>query len=55
VGPEGGVEPAERDLLVARGFLPTSLGDNVLRFETAAVAALAAVRAARAVGIFLPT
>jgi 16S rRNA (uracil1498-N3)-methyltransferase len=44
-GPEGGLERAERNLLVGSGFLPVSLGGNVLRFETAGVAALAVARA----------
>lgn len=46
IGPEGGVEPSERAALEAGGFLPASIGTNVLRFETAAVAAVAAVRCA---------
>lgn len=46
VGPEGGVEQDERDSLVEAGWTPVSLGDNVLRFETAGVAALAIARAA---------
>jgi 16S rRNA (uracil1498-N3)-methyltransferase len=46
VGPEGGVEPDERDALVAAGFAPARLAGNILRFETAAVAGLAVVRAA---------
>jgi 16S rRNA (uracil1498-N3)-methyltransferase len=46
VGPEGGVEPAERDRLLASGFVPVSLGPLTLRFETAAVAALAITRSA---------
>ena len=48
LGPEGGLEPAERDMLVAAGFTPVSLAGNILRFETAGVAALAVVRAALA-------
>jgi 16S rRNA (uracil1498-N3)-methyltransferase len=44
VGPEGGMEASERELLREAGFRPVSLGANVLRFETAAVAALAIVR-----------
>lgn len=47
VGPEGGVEPAERDLLLGAGFRPASLGATVLRFETAAIVALGVVHAAR--------
>ncbi|MFL5581799.1 MAG: 16S rRNA (uracil(1498)-N(3))-methyltransferase, partial [Gemmatimonadaceae bacterium] len=46
VGPEGGVEPDERDALVAAGFAPARLAGHILRFETAAVAGLAVVRAA---------
>ena len=45
VGPEGGMEETERQLLRDTGFRAVSLGANVLRFETAAVAALAIVRA----------
>ena len=48
VGPEGGIEPVEVELLRDARFRPVSLGANVLRFETAAVAALAIVRAALA-------
>ena len=46
VGPEGGIEPDELERFCAARFRPVSLGANVLRFETAAVAALAIVRAA---------
>jgi len=46
IGPEGGFEPDERELLEAGGFHPASLGASVLRFETAALAAVATVRAA---------
>lgn len=48
VGPEGGVEPEERDALIAAGFVPASLGSTTLRFETAAIAALAITRSALA-------
>lgn len=44
VGPEGGLEPDESQALRDARFRPVSLGANVLRFETAAVAALAIVR-----------
>jgi 16S rRNA (uracil1498-N3)-methyltransferase len=44
VGPEGGLETDELRLLIDASFHPVSLGANVLRFETAAVAALAIVR-----------
>jgi len=43
VGPEGGLDAAELDLLRGAGFLPASLGPRVLRAETAALAALAVV------------
>ena len=43
-GPEGGLEEAERDALIRAGWRPVSLGGNVLRFETAVIAALAIVR-----------
>lgn len=46
VGPEGGVEAAERDQFLAGGFVPASLGPLTLRFETAAVAAVAITRSA---------
>ena len=46
VGPEGGVEPSDLQTLRDARFRPVSLGANVLRFETAAVAALAIVRSA---------
>lgn len=46
VGPEGGIEDDERQLLVAAGFAPVRVGASVLRFETAAIAALAIARAA---------
>jgi 16S rRNA (uracil1498-N3)-methyltransferase len=45
VGPEGGFSERERDLLLARGACPLSLGPRVLRTETAPVAALAAIHA----------
>lgn len=48
VGPEGGLEETERERLLASGFRPVSLGPRVLRFETAGVAALAALGVLRA-------
>ncbi len=42
-GPEGGLTLAEEKLAVANGFTPVSLGPRVLRAETAALAALAAL------------
>jgi 16S rRNA (uracil1498-N3)-methyltransferase len=46
VGPEGGIEEAELAQLEDAGFVRASLGDAILRFETAGLAALAVVRAA---------
>jgi len=40
VGPEGGFTEAERATLLGAGFIPVRLGPHVLRFETAAIAAL---------------
>jgi 16S rRNA (uracil1498-N3)-methyltransferase len=48
VGPEGGLEASEFDELERAGFRAVSLGHAVLRFETAALAALAVVRSALA-------
>lgn len=48
VGPEGGLERGEIDQLVGAGFAPASIGGHILRFETAALAALAIVRASLA-------
>lgn len=46
VGPEGGFSDEERKLLLAQSFvIPISLGPRILRADTAAVAALAAVQA----------
>jgi 16S rRNA (uracil1498-N3)-methyltransferase len=42
-GPEGGFTPAEEDAALAAGFQPVTLGARVLRAETAALAALAAL------------
>lgn len=45
VGPEGGWNPDETSAAVGAGFIPLTLGPRVLRTETAAVAALAALQA----------
>ena len=42
-GPEGGLSPVEEDAALACGFAPVTLGARVLRAETAALAALAAL------------
>jgi 16S rRNA (uracil1498-N3)-methyltransferase len=44
LGPEGGLEEEERATFIRAGWRPVSLGANVLRFETAGMAALAIVR-----------
>lgn len=44
VGPEGGLDPKERDAALATGFRGVSLGPRILRTETAAIAALTAVQ-----------
>ncbi len=44
-GPEGGWTPQEREQAMAAGWKPSSLGRNILRAETAAIAALAVIQA----------
>lgn len=48
IGPEGGFTDGERARLAAQGFSAVRLGSNILRFETAALAAAAVLTAARA-------
>lgn len=48
LGPEGGLESQERDVLTSAGWLPVHVGVNTLRFETAGMAAVAIVHAALA-------
>ncbi len=48
IGPEGGWVPFEIEQLQTRGFLPVGLGARPLRTDTACVALLALVQAARA-------
>ena len=46
IGPEGGFDPAERELLLRKPFtVAVSLGPRIMRADTAAVAALALVNA----------
>jgi 16S rRNA (uracil1498-N3)-methyltransferase len=47
VGPEGGLADGERAALAAADYRPVGLGLHTLRFETAALAAAAAVATAR--------
>ncbi len=47
IGPEGGFSEAEVAALRAAGFQPVALGRGTLRFDTAAVAALAVTALAR--------
>jgi 16S rRNA (uracil1498-N3)-methyltransferase len=47
VGPEGGLTDDEREAAVAGGYRPIALGLSTLRFETAALAAAAAITQAR--------
>lgn len=44
VGPEGGFDPGETEGLLAAGFKPVHIRGTILRTETAAVFALAAVK-----------
>lgn len=43
VGPEGGFEPEEEEYLLKNGFISVSLGNSVLRAETAPVVALSMI------------
>jgi 16S rRNA (uracil1498-N3)-methyltransferase len=40
IGPEGGLEPGERQAAIEAGFVPVSLGPRIMRTETAALAAV---------------
>jgi 16S rRNA (uracil1498-N3)-methyltransferase len=44
VGPEGGLSPEEAALASTRGFTPVRMGPRILRTETAAVVAMAAMQ-----------
>jgi 16S rRNA (uracil1498-N3)-methyltransferase len=45
VGPEGGIDPAELDLLYRAGAVGAKLGDGILRTSTAGPAAIAVLSA----------
>lgn len=47
IGPEGGWTDEERQLTLAAGWHPASLGPTILRAETAAIAAISAITAHR--------
>lgn len=47
VGPEGGFTATERELALQAGFVPVRLGPHILRFDTAALAALSTAWQAR--------
>ena len=47
VGPEGGLLEAEREVFLAAAFAPVRLAPDLLRFETAALAAAAVVASQR--------
>ncbi|MDD5348251.1 MAG: RsmE family RNA methyltransferase [Candidatus Omnitrophica bacterium] len=44
IGPEGDFTPTEISRALAQGFIPVSLGDNILRVETAALVAAGIVQ-----------
>lgn len=44
IGPEGGFSGAERTRILARGYTAMGLGSNILRADTAPIAALAVLR-----------
>ena len=44
IGPEGGFTKEEAHIAQSSGFLPVSLGNRILRAETAAIAATALVQ-----------
>lgn len=37
IGPEGGIAPREEDLLESFGYIPITLGNRIMRVETAAI------------------
>lgn len=55
VGPEGGLDPKERDEIIEGGFVPASLVGGMLRFETAGMAGLAIARSMLGAGVATST
>ena len=43
IGPEGGFDSSEAETIISKGFTPVSLGDTILRAETAAIVAAGAL------------
>ena len=43
IGPEGGIDESERKCYLNQGFIPVSIGNNILRTETASLAFLAMI------------
>lgn len=43
IGPEGGFDPSEEDKLIENGYVPVSLGNNILRTETASLFIMSAI------------
>ena len=44
IGPEGGFSPEEVKAALAKGCIPVSMGERVLRMETAAITAVALIQ-----------
>jgi 16S rRNA (uracil1498-N3)-methyltransferase len=44
IGPEGDFSPTEIEAALRHGFVPITLGDSILRVETAAVAVASFLR-----------
>ncbi len=44
IGPEGGLSENEQEAAISAGFQPLRMGPRILRTETAAIAALAALQ-----------
>ena len=43
IGPEGGIEEGEVDWFKENGFMPCTLGENILRTETAPLVVLSII------------